>query len=107
MTVMTTDGASLDMMVVPTEVEASEDMSLEAVPPVILHFPCSILTIYVPKSGGCSTLLLLADKVPMFRTSPLLVGAGGVWYFSHAVVPEVTVNDVVNSTMIRFAFGLQ
>jgi hypothetical protein len=27
------------MMVMPTEVEASEDMSPEAVSPVILHFP--------------------------------------------------------------------
>jgi len=72
-------------MVMPTGLETLGDKSLQAVPAVVFHFPCSILTKYVPKSGGCSSLLLLADKVSMFTTSLLLAGGGAVWYLGFRV----------------------
>ena len=107
---MTTDGASLVMMVVPPELETFEDKSLQAVPAVILHFPRSILTKYVPKSGGCSNLLLLADKVPIFMTSALLAGDGGAWLFSYGPWEccskgPLTVREILLSCALHLSFG--
>jgi hypothetical protein len=102
MSTMTTDGASSVTMVVPTGLEALGDKSLQAVPAVVFHFTCSILTKYVPKSGGCSNLLLLADKVPMFMTFSFLAGGGGLWYLGFAVfLPSFALHSAFSRYIVR------
>ena len=90
-------------MVVSTELEAWEDKCVQPAAAAILPTSRSNLTIYVLKSGGCSSLPPLVDKVPMFTTSALLAGGS----FRHAVSSKVTVHDAPICYAIRFKLSFQ